>query len=57
MASATLGRVDEFDADKEEWTQYVERLEHFFVANSITTAEKKRAILLSVIGPTRVSDQ
>ena len=51
MAVATLGRVEEFDGAREDWQQYVERLEHFFVANSITTPEKKRAVFLSVIGP------
>ena len=48
---ATLGKVDEFDANKEEWSQYEERLSHFFLANGIDDAEKKRAVLLSVIGP------
>ena len=48
--SGTLGRVDEFDGDKDDWQQYVERLEHFFVANGIDGAEKKRAVFLSVIG-------
>ena len=41
MATATLGRVEEFDRHKEDWPQYAERLEHFFAANSITTDEKK----------------
>ena len=45
-----LGKVDEFDCTKEDWTQYVERLDHFFVANDITDAGKKRAVLLSVVG-------
>ena len=27
--AATLGRIEEFDGDKEEWCQYQERLEHF----------------------------
>ena len=48
---ATLGKVDEFDASKEEWPQYEERLTHFFQANDIDYAEKKRAVLLSVVGP------
>ena len=48
--SATLGRVEEFDGNKDDWQQYVERLEHFFVANGIEGAEKKRAVFLSVIG-------
>ena len=28
-------------------------LEYFFIANSITAADKKRAVFLSVIGPSR----
>ena len=32
------------------WPQYVERFEYFFVANGITDAGKKRAVLLSVMG-------
>ena len=47
---ATLGRVEEFDGNRDDWQQYVERLKHFFVANSIDGAEKKRAVFLSVIG-------
>ena len=50
--AGTLGRVEEFDGDRDYWPQYVERLEHFFVANGIEGAEKKRAVLLSVIGAT-----
>ena len=45
--AATLGRI-EFDGTKDDWPQYVERLEHFFVTNGIDTAEKKRAVFLSV---------
>ena len=41
MATPTFGKVDEFDGNKEEWTQYVERLGFFFDANGITGAEKK----------------
>ena len=47
----TLGRVEDFDGNKDDWQQYVERLEHFFVANGIDGAEKKRAVFLSLIGP------
>ena len=36
-----LGRIEEFDGSKDDWLQYVERFEHFFVANGITTPEKK----------------
>ena len=47
----TYGKVDEFEVSKEEWAQYEERLTQFFSANDIDNAAK-RAVLLSVIGPT-----
>jgi len=46
LMAATFGRVEEFDSKKEEWSQYMERLQHFFVANDIVDAEKKRAVFL-----------
>ena len=49
--AATFGKIGKFDATKEEWTQYTERLNYFFVANGITAAEQKRAVFLTVIGP------
>ncbi len=48
--AATLGKIEEFDGNREEWPQYVERLSHFFTANDIATEEKKRAVFLSLIG-------
>ena len=48
--AAHFGKIGKFDEKQEEWTQYVERLDHFF-ANEIAKAGKKRAILLTVIGP------
>ena len=49
--SGTLGRVEEFDGSRDDWQEYVERMEHFFIANGIDSAEQKRAVFLSVIGP------
>ena len=52
--AALLGRIDEFDPEKEEWPQYVERLDQFFEANDLTgdgKATKRRATFLTVIGP------
>ena len=49
-ATSTLGRVDEFDGTRDDWLQYVERMEHFFAANGIDDADKKRAVLLTVVG-------
>ena len=49
---ATLyGQVGEFVSEREEWTQYVERVEHFLAANDITDATRKRSIFLTVMGP------
>ena len=50
--SSLLGRVDEFDGTKEDWQQYVERVDHFFDANGITDPVKKKSAFLAVIGPT-----
>ena len=46
-----MGRIEEFVEGK-EWTQYVESLQYYFAANEIEDATKKRAIFLTVIGPT-----
>ena len=48
---ATHGSVSAFDCSKEDWTSYIERLNFYFVANDVTTEVKKRAILLSMCGP------
>ena len=47
---ATIGRIEEFRDNKEDWNQYAERLKHFFTANGITSDENKRAVFLTVIG-------
>ena len=49
--AVVFSKVGEFDAAKEEWPQYVERLEHFFEANAIEDEGKKRSIFLTVVGP------
>ena len=49
--AAVFGQVGEFVEGDEDWSQYVDRLKHFFVANDVTDAGKKRAIFLSVVGP------
>ena len=46
---ATFGKIGEYYADTEEWTQYVECLKFFLIANKVTEEEMKRATLLSVI--------
>ena len=48
---AHFGKLGEFCREVEGWQNYVERLEFFFQANSITDGAKKRATLLSSCGP------
>ena len=48
---ALIGKIEEFHEGKEEWSQYVERLDLYFKANDITNEDKKQATLLTVIGP------
>ena len=53
MATALLGQIESYDSAQEEWPQYVERLEQFFVVNEITDeakSEKTWATFLSVVG-------
>ena len=45
-----LGTVRLFERDADDWTAYCERLQQFFVVNSIEDVGKKRAVLLSVCG-------
>ena len=45
------GAVAPFNQDQDDWSEYIERLEHYFAANDIVSAEKQRAILLSTVGP------
>ena len=51
MAAVQHGTIGEYDAAREEWTAYAERLEFYFTANGVDTPEKQRAVLLSVCGP------
>ena len=47
----SFGKLKEFGLEGgEDWSQYIERIEHYFVANDIDDEGKKRAILLSACG-------
>ena len=48
--AVTLGRIEEFDGNKEEWHQYQEQLEHLFRANEIEDETKKWTVFLTLIG-------
>ena len=43
-------KIDVFDPAVEDWSTHIERLQHYFVANDITTEVKKQAVLLTVCG-------
>ena len=45
------GVVSAFDGNQEEWVEYAERLENYFIANDIADEAKRRAILLNGVGP------
>ena len=49
--AALIGKIGEFQQGQEEWTQYCERLEHYFAANGVVEEERKRSIFLTVVGP------
>ena len=50
---ATHSSIGELQSTQETWQSYVERLEQYFVANDVRTANKKWAVLLStVVGQT-----
>ena len=44
------GLISEFEAGREDWTSYTERLQQYFAANDVDSAEKQRAIFLSACG-------
>ena len=44
------GVVAQFDSSQEDWIEYIERLENYFVANEVTDEGKRRAILLTAVG-------
>ena len=44
------GSITEFMHEAESFNEWIERLEQWFIANEITAAAKKRALLLSNIG-------
>ena len=49
--ATSYGKLEEFDpASGEDWIQYIERMEYYFLANEITSTEQRQAVLLSAMG-------
>nr|XP_054599801.1 uncharacterized protein LOC129164288 [Nothobranchius furzeri] len=53
--AAVIGSVSPFDGDLQSWEEYSEMLDFFFEANEITDTDKKKAVLLSGVGPATYS--
>ena len=47
---SVLGSISGFQKNKENWNMYAERMEQFFIVNSVGE-DKKVAVLLSSMGP------
>ena len=45
------GKISQFIPSQESWSSYTERLEYYFIANDVQDLAKKKAILLTVCGP------
>jgi hypothetical protein len=45
-----IGRVEEFNANTDDWTIYQERLDQYFAANKITEGKIQVATLISLVG-------
>ena len=49
--AVSFGKLEEFNtANGDDWVQYIERMEHYFVANDITDSTKQRSVLISSMG-------
>ena len=48
--NSIIGHLLEFKIDKDDWNNYIERMEFFFLANSIDDDNKKKVVLLSSCG-------
>ena len=52
MAGNKYGTIDAFDLNgKDNISEYIERVDEYFIANDIDADRKKVAIFLTVIGP------
>ena len=48
--AALIGCLDSFDIQSDNWLDYIERVEQYFIANEITVEAKKKGTLLTIIG-------
>ena len=48
--AALIGCIESFDIQSDNWLDYIERVEQYFIANEITVEAKKKGKLVTVIG-------
>ena len=49
---AAIGRLDKFQVGKEDFDCYMDRMEQYFIANSITEGKQVAVFLTAIGGPT-----
>ena len=45
------GKMSQFTSSQETWSAYAERLGYYFIPNDVQDPAKKKAIILTVCGP------
>ena len=50
MAHSTIGHIEPFDNDKENWDSYAERFKHYLLANDIEDEKKIVSVFLNIVG-------
>ena len=49
--AVSFGKLEEFDTTNgDEWVQYIEHMEYYFLVNEITDTLKQHSILISSMG-------
>ena len=48
--ATSFGSMEPFDIKSDEWNEYTERMEQYFIANAITEDKKQIAVFLTLIG-------
>ena len=50
MANSTIGHIEPFNNEKENWDSYAERFNHYLLANDIEDEKKMVSVFLTIIG-------
>ena len=50
MANSSIGHIEPFNNEKENWDSYAERFNHYLLANDIEDEKKTVSVFLTIIG-------